>query len=168
MAADKKPFLFSRLQAPIQSFLRPAIWVPGLRNVHTVKEEWTIEASPGDAFDKAIEAIEEVKKQEEFVQVHMINKDSREIRLFYFTSKAQWLDIMELHFKRGLDDETAIVDARSFSSGLLPVCIPLSFVLNTVFFFFPFLDHDFNSKRLSAFRQAMGVGITLNSQCRGY
>lgn len=36
-------------------------------------DRWTVEASPGAALDKAIEAIDEVMKQEEYVQVDMVS-----------------------------------------------------------------------------------------------
>jgi len=32
-------YFFSWLQAPIQAFLRPALWFPGIRAIHQKKEK---------------------------------------------------------------------------------------------------------------------------------
>ena len=32
-------------QAPIQAFIHPAVWIPGIRNRHTFREKWIIEGS---------------------------------------------------------------------------------------------------------------------------
>ena len=37
---------FAHCQGPIQAFLRPGIWLPGVRNLHMTKDTWEISASP--------------------------------------------------------------------------------------------------------------------------
>lgn len=34
----KKPWLISKGQANIQGMLRPGVWLPGIRDLHSIKE----------------------------------------------------------------------------------------------------------------------------------
>ena len=36
---------FAECQAPAQAFLRPGMWIPGLRRLHLFEQEWQISAS---------------------------------------------------------------------------------------------------------------------------
>ena len=48
-----------------------------------------------------------------------------------------------------------IAQARSFSTGLIPACCPLSFLFNSLFFWVPFSGNGFNTHRLEAIRQSV-------------
>ena len=54
------------------------------------------------------------------------------------------------------------VQARSFSTGLIPACCPLAFLFNCLFFWVPFSGNGFNSHRLDAIKKSVhGLEITV-------
>lgn len=143
--------IFSKLQRPIQTFLRPAVWIPGLRNLHSHSETWTFGSDTHQSnLDSILNAINKViaKDTSKFYwQVQQPSAavgnetDSKSfIRIYTFT-RAEWLDITEIT----LSGNKAKVWA--FSSGFLPLIIPLACFLNVPLFFFPFLDMGLNKQR---------------------
>ena len=61
----------AKAQAPIQAALRPAVWVPGLRNLHMARETWVIKMAPDQALDKLVAAVEGIDKAE-LMEVHKV------------------------------------------------------------------------------------------------
>jgi len=145
-------------QAPIQAFLRPAVWIPGIRGLHSFREKWIVEgATPEKCLEDVNQAVEKVKTGERLV-THRIDKAKNFIQIFSYTS-SNWLDVVEIRFQ-ATSAETTEAEAYSFSSGLLPVCCPLSFVFNTIFCWVPFWDHHFNERRLKELRNEMTKKVT--------
>ena len=62
----------ARAQAPIQAALRPAMWVPGLRNLHMARETWVIKMALDQALDKLVAAVEGIDKAE-LMEVHKVH-----------------------------------------------------------------------------------------------
>lgn len=145
-------------QAPIQAFLRPAVWIPGIRGLHSFREKWIIEgATPERCLEGVKQAVEKLETKERLV-VHKLDKAKNFIQIFSFT-QASWLDVVEISFQ-GKSEQNTEAEAYSFSSGLLPVCCPLSFVFNCVFCLAPFSDSNCNERRLSRLRNMMPEKIT--------
>ena len=145
-------------QAPIQAFVRPAVWIPGVRSLHSFRERWIIEdATPERCLEDVSQAVEEVKTGEHLV-VHKIDKVNNFIQIFSYTA-SNWLDVAEIRF-RATSAQRTEAEAYSFSSGVLPVCCPLSFVFNSIFCWVPFWDHNFNERRLRELRNAMAEKVT--------
>ncbi len=61
----------ARAQAPCQACLRPAMWVPGLRNLHMARETWLIKMDPALALDKLVDGVEDFDKSE-LMEVHKV------------------------------------------------------------------------------------------------
>ena len=145
-------------QAPIQAFIRPAVWVPGIRGMHSFRERWIIEdATPESCLEDVTQAVGKVNTGERLV-INKIDKANNFIQIFSYTA-ANWLDVVEIRFQATSTERTE-AEAYSFSSGLIPVCCPLSFVFNVIFCFAPFTDRKFNERRLKELRSAMIVNVT--------
>ena len=145
-------------QAPIQAFIRPGVWIPGVKNLHSFRERWIIEsATPDECLEDVTQAIEKVDTGEHLV-THKVNKERQFIQIFSFTA-ASWLDVVEIRFHATSEGRTE-GEAYSFSSGVLPACCPLSFVFNVIFCWVPFWDHNFNERRLRELKKAMTVQVS--------
>ncbi|GFS02369.1 hypothetical protein ElyMa_006443700 [Elysia marginata] len=149
--------VFSKIQRPIQTFLRPAVWVPGLRNLHSHRETWTFkeDSSHQGNLDSILNAINKViaKDTSKFYwhvqqpaaavgnETTPLQDSKSFVRIFTFT-RAEWLDITEITLSGNK------AEVWAFSSGFLPLIIPLACFLNVPFFFFPFLDMGLNKQRM--------------------
>ncbi|XP_067672905.1 uncharacterized protein [Haliotis asinina] len=150
--------LASGVQAPIQSALRPSMWVPGLRDLHVHREKWRIDQTSMNFVEtvkKGLATMIQEDKLGTFYDIHKIEKDF--VRIFAFTW-AEWLDIVEIKL---VDHHAEVV---SFSSGLFPLSIPFACILNVAFFWCPFYGHKFNVNRLEKLRTAMGVNLSVQDQ----
>jgi len=146
-------------QSPIQAALRPAMWLPGVRNLHSHKEIWYIpDATPDICLDKAIAAIDELGQSEK-MHINKVRRNRYFIQIFSFT-EAEWLDVVEIEFQPGQDKGT-VAKAKSFSTGLLPTCVPLACIFNMIFFFVPFWDNGFNKARLERIHAKMDLQINV-------
>ncbi|CAB3983047.1 Hypothetical predicted protein [Paramuricea clavata] len=122
--------ILSAAQSTLQATLRPAIWLPGIRSLHSCSERWEItELTPAICVQKVVDAIARLAEKEK-IFLHKVDRERNIVQIFSYT-KAEWLDIVEIEFYPGQFSGTE-GKARSFSSGLLPVWVPLSFVFNTV------------------------------------
>lgn len=152
----------SRLQAPAQAFLRPGLWFFGVRNVHVAREVWEIPGcTPSKCLESLLSAVEKVADSEPTGQLHVHKADHKTwfCQIFSLTRTCGWLDVVEIQFRPGQDEGTE-ASAVSFSTGVLPVNIPLAFIWNAVLFWVPFSGNGFNRKRLAALRQAMECDVS--------
>ena len=102
-------FCLSKAQASIQSFLRPGLWLPGIRTPHLYCEVWELEEPPQQAFDEMLKSIKSViDKDKEMMELREADEERLFIQLFSFTRKCNWLDVIEIQ-----------IDARLVQSGLL-------------------------------------------------
>ena len=148
-------------QGSAQAFLRPAVWVPGLRNLHWVRETWKVNGSPVECMQLLAEGVERIAAEEN-LQIHKMDEDRHFAQIFSFTSGCNWLDVVEIQFAE--HEGNTMATAVSFSTGVLPACCPLSFIWNCLLFWVPFSSHGFNSGRLAAIREAMQHDITVTSK----
>ena len=63
----------ARAQASIQAKMRPAMWVPGVRNLHMAREVWEIKATPDECVDKLVAAVDAIP-QEELMEISKVNQ----------------------------------------------------------------------------------------------
>lgn len=94
-------FWLSRVQAPLQTFLRPGIWIPGARTPHYYRETWIIEDSPENTYQDIIQAIESVQLRKKW-QIRKTDEEQLFIQVLAFTPYCNWLDILEIQFDTSL------------------------------------------------------------------
>lgn len=146
-------------QSPIQAAIRPAVWLPGIRKLHSKKETWIIpDATPEVCLENLVSAVALLGEREK-MHIHKVRPNRNFVQIYSYT-EFEWLDIVEIEFQPGQERGT-LGKAHSFSTGVLPLMIPLAFLLNMVFFFVPFYDNNFNTMRLERIRCAMKVNIEI-------
>lgn len=69
----RPPCQIAVAQAPIQACLRPGMWCPGARNLHSARETWRISAGMEAAMDKLVAGVPEIETEEHLV-VHKVSK----------------------------------------------------------------------------------------------
>ncbi|XP_071946520.1 uncharacterized protein [Antedon mediterranea] len=146
----------SSLQGPIQAALRPAVWLPGIRSLHRHREKWVCsETVAEECVAKVIKAVDTVQllDPKSTYQVHKVDEEHYFVEIFNYTW-AEWLDVVEIEFRPGRESGSE-AKCYSFSSGFLPTWVPFAFIFNCIFFFVPFYDNKFNSRRLARLREAM-------------
>ena len=155
-------------QAPVQAFLRPSMWFCGVRNLHMFKEIWQIpNATPEKCVQSLANTVKKLQNTESTgsLEVHKIDKEGGFIQIYSYTNTCGWLDVVEVQFRPARESGTE-ASALSFSSGLFPVTVPLSFVWNIIFFWAPFSGNGFNKKRLHSLRTNMDIpNITVEPVC---
>ncbi|KXJ21865.1 hypothetical protein AC249_AIPGENE12180 [Exaiptasia diaphana] len=140
-------------QSPIQAILRPAMWLPGVKKLHSARETWILPQATVDVcVDKLIEAVDELGEKEK-MHVNKVNRNKNFVQIFSFTNN-EWFDVVEIEFQPGRESGS-IAKARSFSTGLFPTCCPCALILNVIFCFAPFLDKGVNTARLERIRTHM-------------
>ena len=61
----------AKAQAPIQAYLRPGMWCPGVRNLHMARETWSISASLDKAMESLVAGIDIVDTEDD-LNVHKV------------------------------------------------------------------------------------------------
>ena len=59
-------------QAPIQAYLRPGMWLPGVRNLHMARETWLMQAPPDESLEELLEGVDSIAK-EKLLHVHKVS-----------------------------------------------------------------------------------------------
>lgn len=150
------PCFLSIIQSPIQAFLRPAVWLPGINRLHSHREQWVAMSGTADQLiEELIQAVERAAEADPNTTyaVKQVDREKHKVQIYNWT-RAEWLDVVEIEFRDGANGG---VEAKcfSFSSGFLPTWVPLCFLFNMIFFFIPFYDNKFNETRLERLRVAM-------------
>jgi hypothetical protein len=126
---------------------------------------WHLDCTPEEAVDKLVGAINKAgENTDQDYQIHEVDKSKLYVELFSYT-KGQWLDVVEFHFQPDKDSGTRVT-ARSFSSGIIPVCCPLAPIFNSLLCWAPFSSHNLNWQRLEALRNAMDTPVEVIEQTR--
>lgn len=145
--------LSSLLQSPVQAILRPAMWLPFIKNLHSYKEVWVHEKENAEILKTIINSLELLQNEDKkgtVYDIHKVSQDSTFLRIFVFTW-AEWLDVMEFTVHKDT------VEACSFSSGLFPLFIPFTSIVNCVLFWVPFLDNGLNKNRIASLRTLLKI-----------
>ncbi|KAK7088179.1 uncharacterized protein [Littorina saxatilis] len=145
----------SRIQAPVQCCLRPAMWVPGLNQLHSHREKWKTEGSTSQInLDSVREALPRVIQADKTNSDFIVSKVESNFLQIQVVTRAEWLDVIEMWFE---DNEIKI---SAFSSGFLPLCLPGACLFNLAFFWMPFSDMGMNAKRLKWIVSQMNIPVT--------
>ncbi|KAH9502442.1 hypothetical protein Btru_075690 [Bulinus truncatus] len=153
-----KASIVARVQSVIQCPLRPGVWLPGIRNLHSHREKWKFNNDSITAnLEAVVKALDDVIHEDKSRSYWVINKKDIRItkgflQVFVYT-KAEWLDIIEIKFT-GKNAEV-----WSFSSGFLPLCIPLACFFNLFLFWIPFLDMKLNRHRINKIVSALHIPV---------
>ena len=73
----RPPCQVAQCQAPLQSCLRPGMWLPGVRNLHSARETWEVKAGVEAAMDRLVAGVEALDT-EESLEVHKVCGRERE------------------------------------------------------------------------------------------
>eukprot|EP00112_Aurelia_sp_Birch-Aquarium-sp1_P006962 Seg176.9 transcript_id=Seg176.9/GoldUCD/mRNA.D3Y31 product="hypothetical protein" protein_id=Seg176.9/GoldUCD/D3Y31 len=151
--------LLSKLQAPVQAALRPAVWFPGIRALHQRYERWQAEDSPYNCFESVLTALQTMEMSEQ-LEIYDVDRDHLALQAFFYTKHCKWLDVVEFEFQAAPEYGT-FVKARSFSSGFFPAWVPCGFIFSMIFCFVPFSDMGENKARLERIRENSELGLTV-------
>eukprot|EP00903_Cladosiphon_okamuranus_P016073 g14837.t1 len=147
---------YVKLQVHIQKFLKPGMWLPGIRYPHNWWEKWTVATAETEVCVKDIgRAIENVAAAA--VSPEGIGGGQMVFQLaglwycaekgmgyakMICVTKARWMDIVELRVcKPEGGGEGCEVTAHGYSTGFLPLKIPLACLINIPLCFIPFSDN---------------------------
>ena len=67
----RQPCQIARAQAPIQACLRPGLWCPGARNLHSARETWLIKAGLEESMDNLVAGVEKIDSEER-IEIHKV------------------------------------------------------------------------------------------------
>ncbi len=66
------PCQIATAQAPLQACLRPGLWCPGVRNLHSARETWSIKADGVDeVIDRLVAGVGNIETEEN-LEVHKV------------------------------------------------------------------------------------------------
>jgi hypothetical protein len=68
----RPPCQIAQCQAPVQACLRPGMWLPGVRNLHSARETWEVKADVNTAIDRLVSAVESTETDNEILEVHKV------------------------------------------------------------------------------------------------
>ena len=124
----------SRAQAGAESFCRPGMWLPGVRNLHLATETWEIKAALNvsknacvwvidvallqDTINAVVEGAVRVGEKEN-MEVHKVDKLELLVELWSFTPGCNWMDVVEIRFKNGDPASGKLTDLPG--SGTVPL-----------------------------------------------
>ncbi len=177
----------SRMQATLQWAISPAAWIPGYRAIRYHKEIWRVGGDPSTALSYFIQAFRTFRdspadgdsqlcKDKLWLRgVRISGGSSSSARLFCFTPTGEWLDVVEVSFKRIVDEDFLTGDVkegdepqvwsrasiRCFSTGFCPTIVPLAPLWSTVLFFIPMGGRDpktgefLSNKRIASIQSQM-------------
>eukprot|EP00656_Telonema_subtile_P012759 TRINITY_DN16447_c0_g1_i1.p1 TRINITY_DN16447_c0_g1~~TRINITY_DN16447_c0_g1_i1.p1 ORF type:complete len:208 (+),score=42.04 TRINITY_DN16447_c0_g1_i1:186-809(+) len=129
-----------RIQAMIQYWLVPAIWLPLIRWPHFTEKRWVFNVGPEEAMTLIRDALEHFsghKEHGEFRDQVIAKSSPTAQNVMIFTPCARWLDMFEVRCKAGETGHSEVY-IKSYSSGFLPMVVPLAPLLNVALFFIPF------------------------------
>jgi len=158
--AERQACCLCRCQANFQAVLRPAVWIPGLRTPHQYTEEWRIGTNPGVCLQEVLIAVKKLNVVCEGGNVYEINKIINDtfLEVLVYT-RMQCLYVLDFRFLSDPETGGTNIKVRSFATGWLPVCIPLSFLLNMLLFLVPFYDWAKSNKWVHRVRETLTLEI---------
>ncbi|GBG25797.1 Hypothetical Protein FCC1311_020162 [Hondaea fermentalgiana] len=150
---------FIAWQRSIQTKLRPALVLPGVRNLHSEEQTWVVAASAKETLEAIWKAASELEEYEP------AKREEKKLTVDYLTTKLKWLDQITIEVVSESQDSTTlkVVDG---STGFLPLTIPLAPLLNIVLCWFPFGDNGKCAATMSTLRKktAQNLGKDINRE----
>ncbi|EDQ88005.1 uncharacterized protein MONBRDRAFT_33039 [Monosiga brevicollis MX1] len=143
--AAYEPTIFAQWQSDLQVNLRPSMWIPKLRDIHCHKISGVISGHEAHEVMAALEAA--TRSLTDKFQLRPSQKQGTTFYRVYAYTKVEWLDVLEFRLRK-TGDTTLRIEVEGFSSGVVPVSVPLAPLLNSAFCWLPFKDHGFNKRRV--------------------
>lgn len=153
------PCFPATLQAPVKGFCQPAVWMPGVKNLHSHTECWKLDGDPTHCVDEtliAVELLNELEHPNEYY-VNKFRYDIHWVQIFCYTPTG-WLDVMEITFLSA-GGNSSIAKVVSSSTGVLPAWLPFGFLCDMLLCWLPFSDHGSNSVRCQSLREVLPFTI---------
>jgi hypothetical protein len=161
-------------QGTIQTYLRPATWIPGCRTPHSYEETWSVSAASVDEWlmtlKKACFAADRSETNHgtgKRLIWHTSSISAKQIgfaRIQCYT-RAGWLDLLEFNVRQSNFEPGRLnVIIHGYSTGLVPLSIPGALILNVAFFFCPFDDHGFQAIWMRSLRDSGAPAIVVDSK----
>mmetsp|Transcript_41910 Transcript_41910/g.68995 ORF Transcript_41910/g.68995 Transcript_41910/m.68995 type:complete len:189 (-) Transcript_41910:223-789(-) len=147
------------IQAKYQALLKPAQWIPIIRDFHRHEMQiGTYHVKEDNDESTLLADIKSMLESNDLLPQSVENAtDAYIIQSFYFTPTAAWLDTVTLTLRMDRKQHTMSVYGEGESTGFLPVSIPMAPLINIVCCWFPFLDVGNNERYLQAIQQSMNT-----------
>ena len=158
---------YVRLQSRVQLSLSPGNWIPFVRMPHKWNEMWLVrDRTPAECVKAIVKATEELcEKGGKWVyEVVDAEEESGRLVICCYT-RARWMDVITINFSKVVSGSNASVS--HYSSGFLPLIVPLAPILNCVLCFIPFYDGQLAARRwLPTLRKGLTCDVQLLKAAR--
>jgi hypothetical protein len=128
--------LLVALQAAVQARLRPAVWSAWVARFHSTELSWTLSCSVAQGVAEVAAAARTLAGRG--WSVHSMDVAGGRVVLNRLTPWMKWLDQARFRFEPHGPGCKVIIDA--YSTGALPLVVPLAPALNCALFCLPFMD----------------------------
>lgn len=153
-----------QLQSTLQASLKPAQWIPYIRNLH--RYEMEIGKYKMKYFTKSNDEKEIIENMTSIILKSnliptktMESNDGFIMEANYYTPKSAWLDVITLKISINKSNNEIIINGIGESTGLIPLIVPLAPVLNIVTCWFPFDDWGNNKRYLKSIQSNINSNI---------
>eukprot|EP00127_Corallochytrium_limacisporum_P005447 Clim_evm16s205 gene=Clim_evmTU16s205 len=144
-------------QVPLAAALKPAWWSPFAAKVNQYSDSLELPSSFQDRASATQFIADKVKGMEGkptghgfMIRLGKVDTASGDVEVHCISSKARWLDVCQIHVEPNEGQNGVLVVAKSGSTGIVPLAVPLAPLLNILLFWAPFLDHGMNKRHIKA------------------
>lgn len=128
-------------QAAVQSRLRPAIWSSYTAKMHSEEHSWMADGWTFEEIERAfVETVNELREDGLKFQVFSIDRKKMVIIINMLTHRFSWLDQFRFRFKKEPGSKRFSVKVFIYSTGILPLVVPLAPLFNVMFCLAPFFE----------------------------
>lgn len=140
-------------QGDLQGNIKPAQWVPIIRNMHRFELELGIfELSQGNV----VSVVQDAIKQSGLLLKNVINnKHGYEIVAHYYTPSAAWLDVVTLRVTMNERQNYVSIHGVGESTGVISLVVPFAPLMNIMLCYFPFDDWGNNKRYLTGIQREL-------------
>ena len=153
-----------QLQSTVQAALRPAQWIPYIRNLHRYEMEiGKYKLSHFTKSNDEKEIIENmiliISKSNLIPTKTMKSNDGYIMEANYYTPGTAWLDVVTLKIIINKSNDTIFINGIGESTGLFPLTVPLAPFLNIITCWFPFDDWGNNKTYLKTIKSNINSNL---------
>eukprot|EP00612_Vaucheria_litorea_P000571 CAMPEP_0171455884 /NCGR_PEP_ID=MMETSP0945-20130129/2594_1 /TAXON_ID=109269 /ORGANISM="Vaucheria litorea, Strain CCMP2940" /LENGTH=164 /DNA_ID=CAMNT_0011981201 /DNA_START=118 /DNA_END=612 /DNA_ORIENTATION=- len=134
-----------QFRANIQKVLKPGVWIPVLRSPHNWKEEWSLYSTKEDCLQDIKNAVTKLQQNTEDLEFQLDYATESKVQISCLT-KSRWLDQVIIKLSSESSSEKTKARVYSFSTGVIPLTVVGSPLLNPLLCWFPFYDMEFSEK----------------------
>ncbi|CAM9335883.1 unnamed protein product [Discosporangium mesarthrocarpum] len=160
-----------------QKTIKPGILLPGFRFPHNWKERWTVpDADPEDVTKDIGVAADRMMMGAEDGYIYHLDELRYSVSgkighaTLIILTKSRWMDMVDFEVRKPADGGAgSVVLAHGYSTGFLPVSIPLAPILNIPLCILPFSDGMVIRKKwMAGIQKHMQTGAILVEGSGGY